>query len=74
MNEESSDVKVFSGLDGSVLHALHGEAANVQLGSSVAGPGGVNGDGFPDLGSFGSARFLGIRTRRGLARRWGRAA
>jgi len=59
---------VFSGFDGSVIYALHGEAANGELGSSVAGPGDVDGDGFPDIwagapnpGGTGSARLYSGR-------------
>ena len=71
LNDAAGDdvgtVWVLSGFDGAVLRALHGEAAN-QLGSSVAGPGDVDGDGFPDIwagsphaGGTGSARLYSGR-------------
>ncbi len=41
--------RVFSGLDGSVLHTLLGDAANDRFGRSVAGVGDVDGDGLDDF-------------------------
>ena len=40
---------VFSGKDGSVLYTFNGLATGDNLGSSVAGAGDVNRDGFPDI-------------------------
>ena len=42
-------VRVFSGLDGSVLHTFEGQAANESLGDSVSSVGDANKDGYPDL-------------------------
>ena len=52
---ESGSARVFSGVDGSVLHTFLGDAAGDSFGSSVSGAGDVNGDGFDDLivGAFG---------------------
>ena len=41
--------RVHSGADGSLLHALNGDAAGDALGISVAGAGDVDGDGFADV-------------------------
>ncbi|MCB9833535.1 MAG: FG-GAP repeat protein [Planctomycetes bacterium] len=40
---------VYSGSDGSLLHAFHGVAQNDQFGYTVAGAGDVDGDGFDDV-------------------------
>ena len=41
--------RVFSGVDGAVLHTFHGGAAEARLGWSVSGAGDVDGDGFDDV-------------------------
>lgn len=45
----SGSVRVFSGLDGSVLHSWVGDAPGDNLGWSVSGGADVDGDGCPDL-------------------------
>ena len=45
----SGAVKVFSGLDGSLLYYLRGEASSMDFGDSVSGVGDVNGDGINDF-------------------------
>ena len=47
-NGEAGRARVFSGLDGVILHTFYG-AAGDRLGHSVAGAGDVNGDTHPDL-------------------------
>jgi hypothetical protein len=42
-------VSVISGFDGSVLHKRIGDAANDRLGTSVAGAGDINNDGYDDF-------------------------
>ncbi|HKB16575.1 MAG TPA: integrin alpha, partial [Planctomycetota bacterium] len=42
-------VRVFSGTTGAPLCTIPGAAAGAQFGTSVAGAGDVNGDGFPDV-------------------------
>ncbi len=42
---ESGSAYVFSGFDGSLLHVVHGQAADDQLGTSVAGIGDLDGNG-----------------------------
>ena len=44
----SGSVRVFSGIDGALLHFLAGNAAS-SFGASVAAAGDVNGDGVPDI-------------------------
>ncbi len=73
----SGSSRVFSGLDGSVLHTLNGDSAEDRFGRSVSGAGDINADGYADLivGAYlddnngtdsGSARvissFVGPRT------------
>ena len=41
--------RVFSGLDGSILHTFDGDSVNDNFGRSVSGAGDVDGDGFADL-------------------------
>jgi hypothetical protein len=43
-------VRVYSGLDGSILFTLDGPQDHMMFGHSVAGVGDVNGDGWPDIG------------------------
>ncbi|MBI4881171.1 MAG: FG-GAP repeat protein [Planctomycetes bacterium] len=45
----SGSAFVYSGLNGSLLHAFHGTAATEMLGRSVSGAGDVNQDGFDDV-------------------------
>ncbi len=45
----SGRVRVFSGIDGSVIFTFSGDAAGDSLGSSVSGGGDIDGDGVPDL-------------------------
>jgi len=58
---------VFSGMDGSVLRTFNGLAAADNLGTSVAGAGDVNRDGFPDLLVGASGASPGGRTFAGQA-------
>ena len=53
----SGHIKVYSGVDGSVLYTLRGSAALEHFGASAAGLGDVNHDGCPDfvVGAFGTA-------------------
>ena len=46
---DSGSVRVFSGVDGSVLYDFAGDSAEDRFGSSVSGAGDVNDDGFADL-------------------------
>jgi hypothetical protein len=46
---DSGSARVYSGVDGSVLYNFDGDSAGDAFGSSVSGPGDVNGDGFDDL-------------------------
>ncbi len=45
----SGSARVFSGMDGSVLHTLNGDSAGDAFGTSVSGAGDVNDDGYDDL-------------------------
>ena len=45
----SGSARVFSGVDGSVLYTLHGDAGGDFFGTSVSDAGDVNGDGVDDL-------------------------
>ncbi len=45
----AGSARVFSGANGSVLFTFYGTGANDQFGSSVAGAGDVNNDGYDDL-------------------------
>ncbi|HIN80403.1 MAG TPA: hypothetical protein EYN00_04945 [Planctomycetes bacterium] len=47
--EDSGSARVFSGIDGSIIIALSGDAAGDQFGNSVSGAGDVNGDGHLDF-------------------------
>ena len=46
---DSGSVRVFSGVDGSVLYDFDGDSEGDRFGQSVSGAGDVNGDGFDDL-------------------------
>ena len=45
----SGSVRVFSGVDGSVLYDFEGDSVGDRFGGSVSAAGDVNGDGVPDL-------------------------
>ena len=45
----SGNVRVFSGVDGSIIYSFDGDAAFEQFGQSVSGVGDVNGDGVADF-------------------------
>lgn len=45
----SGSAKVFSGVDGSILYSLNGDAAGDRFGTSVSGAGDLNGDGCDDF-------------------------
>ena len=46
---KSGSARVFSGIDGSILHTFYGDSRNDLFGGSVAGAGDVNRDGSDDL-------------------------
>jgi len=52
-NDEGADliglVRVFSGMDGALLHSFHGFGVLDGLGAAVAGVGDMDGDGFDDI-------------------------
>lgn len=45
----SGYARIFSGLDGSIIHTLHGDYSWDQFGRAVSGLGDVNSDGFADV-------------------------
>jgi hypothetical protein len=47
--KESGSARLFSGLDGSILHTFDGDSSLDHFGRSVGNAGDVNGDGFGDL-------------------------
>jgi hypothetical protein len=48
-NQYAGAVKVFSGANGAVVHALNGPGPNHLFGAALVGPGDLDGDGFSDL-------------------------
>ncbi|MDP6942442.1 MAG: integrin alpha [Planctomycetota bacterium] len=46
---DSGEVLVFSGIDGSIIYRLAGDSASDYFGQAVAGLGDLNGDGFDDF-------------------------
>jgi hypothetical protein len=48
-SNNSGSVKVFSGIDGTLLYMLDGDSSNDYFGSSIASAGDTNGDGINDL-------------------------
>ena len=48
-NNNSGSVRVYSGVDGSVLYKFDGDSPDDNFGNSVSDAGDVNGDGFADL-------------------------
>jgi hypothetical protein len=48
-NNGQGVVRVFSGVDQSILHTFHGGQNNIFFGPVVGGPGDINGDGYDDI-------------------------
>ncbi len=46
---DSGEATVFSGLDGTVLHAFEGDSSGDNFGRAVSGAGDIDGDGFADV-------------------------
>jgi hypothetical protein len=68
-NLANGKVQVFSGFDGSELHAFVGDDVGDQLGFSVAGAGDVDGDGYDDI-IAGADEDSTSGSKAGLARIW----
>lgn len=46
---QAGAARVYSGVDGALLHTFSGDAAGDRMGSAVSGDGDANGDGYPDV-------------------------